>query len=244
MNDTQLAMEMVDLFEEPGILIGNQVQTGIEILKVHGNRIFTVNSINDNAVNWQNGVVEVVQSNTAKRMRMVVVSAEGNEIVLTRSFSNRKSPQTGDIVKLSGGPLAEAVIYFGQPDTLTADIEDNKKFFVTVSPEEGDINVRGFGGRDRQTEGLVNAETTYGFEVTAESLLETGEIGDREEAYKASVDFPTLREQVITILYRMRFQEVSRIYAPSGIGWVNVTWERAGGALLKASVIQFDVMHL
>jgi hypothetical protein len=188
---------------------------------------------------WRYAVVEVTNSDTAKYMRNIVAAWNGNVITTMLPWMNGMEPQAGDTIRVYGGPLKEVVVYKGEPSSLLEDVKDGKRFFVTIDSPAQDYAFKAMGGR--AIPDLANTTKGYSFEMTLETPYTTG-IPSEEEAIRADIDLPTLKDQTIAVLIKFMLQEKHRIMPDGDISTGFVTWERGGSQVLKVCVVEFDLL--
>lgn len=203
---------------------------------------------------WRNTIVEVVSSTNPKMKAMyaIVEGAEGNgaRIRLASPFPKNRKPLPGDTIKISGGPLGAAVIYFANPDSIEQDITDGKVFFVMVNSLEGSYETTGLSGSDRVRRGQSSTECTVDFEITCETFLTTGSavsadgteyIQTEDSIYRAIYDAPKLKEQVAREVMRYLAAGCDNNFASPSIDWEYAMGERANRRLMKITNLSTSV---
>lgn len=203
---------------------------------------------------WRNTIVEVTISANPKMKAMyaIVEGAEGSgaRIRLASPFPKNRKPAPGDTIKISGGPLGAAVVYFTNPDTIEYDITDGKKFFVTVNSLEGSYEINSMSGSDRIRKGQASTECTIDFEVTCETYLTTGSISSddgveyiqtEDSIYRAIYDAPKLKEQVAREVMKYLAAGCDNNFSSPSIDWEYAMGERANRRLMKITNLSTSV---
>lgn len=188
---------------------------------------------------WRGGVLQVT-SGVAEHLRYVIVDSAVDQIILATPFVSPKVPAVGDSIKLSGGPLSQAMLYVGDPTTLADEWAKGTRFFLVLDAVSGDVGVRGHGGRSHGgAEALSHA---IGFELLCLTKNVTGTATVADTA-RVLHDLPIFKEQVVMLVIRWRLNAENNISGVGDVSWGKVMLQFPGTDPLSGYALEFDATH-
>lgn len=182
-------------------------------------------------------------SGVAEDMCAAIVESGGPSLVLSAAFTGSVTPQAGDTVQLSKGPLGEARVYFVEPDTALPAVQDGKKFLVTVNCIGQRLKFRAFN--NKKLKGWLGFMKEFDMEVVCEAPKVTGNGSVNASVREALLNLFTLIEQVQVIAIDYRMDEKRRIIASGDFETTTAMIQRTGyDEMRHAAILEFGVSQV
>lgn len=194
-----------------------------------------------NPETYQGGIIEFT-SGDAQGKFFTIAQVQGNIVTINGRFHRSRLPDPGDAVRLSGGPIKDAVIYVGPPTTIAAEVESGKKFFLFIDVPRTDQEFRTLKGSTRLRSKTLK-QITFTTQIIAATPDTTGTYGDAASAELAFFEIHKLKEQVLILVENFRHDNKNHMYATSGLGCDFEKIDFPGfykGGLFKAAIIEFE----
>lgn len=189
---------------------------------------------NIGAVNlWNFGVIEVM-SGDAVGVRAIVAHSQADYVEVYESFKVL-APQAGDTVKLSAGPLKSARIYMFEPIGAGQDYASGYRYFIATDFTSGEVNNSGLSTLDLGSN-YISLET-----LVFSPLALGSTPGNLADAREAMYGLPTLRSQVVAMIFDFRRQEQNRIQGVGTIRYQYTGVEIDGVPPSKCAVLSYDL---
>ncbi len=240
MNDINALNTLIDQLRIP-TLCPADFTTTIDAISTNSRTIMLSANPGGSSNQWVGGVIEIMSGN-AVRERQIIVASNGVAIVVASAFGPTRLPEAGDTVKLSGGPLKEARIYYNEPLSVKKDVADGIKYWVNCSIFEGTAEIRALGGSMRRGMDL-SLNRTFDFTVMCETKATTGDV-TAADVWRKNIELPTLKEQVLLLCAAYRLGEVNKISGKGPLTYSYVGLERPGEKPMDAYIIQFSIQTM
>lgn len=217
----------------------NTVQAGLPATTL----TLTISSVSANTVQftenigasnlWNFGVLEVT-SGTAIGIRAIVARSHIDYVEVYESFKV-SAPSVGDTVKLSAGPLKNSRIYMFEPIGAGQDYTNGYRYFIATDFTSGEVDNTGLSTLDLGAN-YISLETLVFSPLALGST--PGNLADVREALYG---LPTLRSQVVAMIFDFRRQEQNRIQGAGSIRYQYTGVEIDGVPPSKCAILSYDL---
>lgn len=205
------------------------------VVKVEGNVMYLAASPSPTPDTFFGGLVEVLTGDGAG-LRSAIVQSAGPQIILASRFGSY-TPEAGDTVRLSGGPLASAKVFMFEPDTVRGITED---YIVTVNTLSCKLSLRSLG---KSIKAWFSHSRLLDFEVVLEAPVLTGDGLDISTVRNALFNLKALKEQVEVMIINFRMNERLNLREGDSIESAYLMIQRTGSDVAKhAAVLDFSVI--
>lgn len=205
---------------------------------VNGSQVTVAANLGGTAT-WVGGIIQFVGGQVDGFTAAIANNTDHEVITAGCKFVYGYAPQVGDTVKISGGYLPNARIYIDDPDSIRADIDSGKRFFITLNSIEGDVSFRTLAGQTVSGEGRL--DDFYGFEFTVETPYVTG-TPSIDDVKRIQQELPTLRDQILALVFNFVLNPENRVQLIDKVAWGRVLIRRPGSEKQsRGYVIEFDL---
>lgn len=193
-----------------------------------------------NPDDYVGGLLEIT-SGDASGKYFTIYRIVGDVVELNGFIERSRLPDAGDSVRLSGGPLSEAVVYIGPPVTIEQQVNSGKKFFVFIDVPSSSTGFSALVGKRPTSK--AKKEVTYSTQILVATPDNTGVSNDPDSVRDSYYQLHRLKDQVMYLCEMFRHDTKNQLRSSSDMTCEFEKIDFPGfmkNGLFRAVIIEFD----